>query len=150
MLALSRTRGQTRGPGSGERLGLGPRLGLLRNLISLLAASGRRLGLAPTQFERVDTLREACSRPTMSSSDTEVAVDQCDRTGEPTMVGIKRKRSHSSGEEEGESKRKELLNGVVAADTQRPSQKEEENEERVVILDAGAQYGKVGIYIDVG
>ena len=79
----------------------------------------------------------------MSSSETELTVDQCVNSDEPVVVGIKRKRSHSLGEEEGESKRKELPNGVVAADTHRPSGREEEDEERVVILDAGAQYGKV-------
>ena len=79
----------------------------------------------------------------MSSSETEVTVDQCAYSGEPAVVGIKRKRSHSSGDEEGESKRKELPNGVVAADTYLPSGREEEDEEKIVILDAGAQYGKV-------
>ena len=66
----------------------------------------------------------------------------------PLKVGIKRKRSVSpEGEaEKSESKRSELPKGHATAAASPTSQTETEGTpDRVVILDAGAQYGKVGV-----
>ena len=77
----------------------------------------------------------------MSSSPGETAVSVNGGTlegtsGEPVKVGVKRKRTSSTSEEVSENKKTELVNGVSG-------EKEEEEREKVAILDAGAQYGKV-------
>lgn len=82
----------------------------------------------------------------MSSLSVERALN-CDGTLESVKVGVKRKRTPSNEEEEEKSeiKRKELPNGATTTVTSPLSRKEVKDGEKVVILDAGAQYGKVGL-----
>lgn len=86
----------------------------------------------------------------MASLPVQVAVNcekQRDNALTSVKVGVKRKRTPSSGEEEGEKtecKKEELVNGPSTAVASQAGHEEEEKAERVVILDAGAQYGKVG------
>lgn len=82
----------------------------------------------------------------MSSLSVELALNG-DCPVEGVKVGVKRKRTPSSSGEEGEnsdSKRKELPNGAITTVASPSKRKEAEDEEKVAILDAGAQYGKVG------
>ena len=83
----------------------------------------------------------------MSASSLDVVVTNdtmVDSHGDGERVGIKRKRTPSpSGEREAPRKRSWQQNGSMA-DTKQSSEDEGERErERVAILDAGAQYGKV-------
>lgn len=82
----------------------------------------------------------------MSSSTVEV-VASCEnqsRSSEDAAakVGFKRKRTPSP-EPQGENKRTALPNGTAGTSTQLIEQEAEQERERVAILDAGAQYGKV-------
>lgn len=81
----------------------------------------------------------------MSSLSVERALN-CDGSLEGVKVGVKRKRTPSSEEEEEKSevKRKELPNGATTTVASPLSRKEVKEWEKVAILDAGAQYGKVG------
>ena len=81
----------------------------------------------------------------MSSTTEETAVSVNGQTAsdQPMKVGVKRKRTPSlEGKErrESESKKRELVNGVT------DSSEGEEEREKVAILDAGAQYGKVRVH----
>ena len=86
----------------------------------------------------------------MSSSPVEVAANDDNQTvGSPEQVkvGVKRKRASSSGSgaeevEKSESKKQLLPNGAAKIAAPLAVQEGEEME-RVAILDAGAQYGKV-------
>lgn len=78
----------------------------------------------------------------MSSSTVEVVVGCENPSEDSTKVGLKRKRTLSP-EAQGENKRSALPNGTVVAATQLAKQEAEQERERVAILDAGAQYGKV-------
>ena len=78
----------------------------------------------------------------MSSSTVEVVVGCENPSEDSTKVGLKRKRTPSP-EAQRENKRSALPNGTVDAATQLAKQEAEQERERVAILDAGAQYGKV-------
>lgn len=80
----------------------------------------------------------------MSSAKRETTVSlngrtNSDKTGEPPKVGVKRKRTPSQESPGNDNKRKGLVNGVEEVTLS----SEMEERERVAILDAGAQYGKV-------
>ena len=80
----------------------------------------------------------------MSSTVSETAVSVNGQTAgqtsdEPVKVGVKRKRTPSTEEQESESKKTGLANGAV----ENSGREGGEVRERVAILDAGAQYGKV-------
>lgn len=86
----------------------------------------------------------------MSSLSVERALN-CDGPLEGAKVGVKRKRTPSSEEEEEKSeiKRKELPNGATTTVASPLSRKEVKEWEKIVILDAGAQYGKVVLSVDI-
>ena len=80
----------------------------------------------------------------MSSTVGETAVSVNGQTAgqtsdEPVKVGVKRKRTPSTEEQESESTKIGLVNGAVENSRSEGG----EVRERVAILDAGAQYGKV-------
>lgn len=83
----------------------------------------------------------------MSSLSVERALNG-DGSLEGVKVGVKRKRTPSSEEEDEKSeiKRKELPNGATTTVASPLSRKEVE---KVVILDAGAQYGKVELVVNI-
>lgn len=81
----------------------------------------------------------------MSSSTVEVVVgceNQSHSSEDSTKVGLKRKRTPSP-ETQGGNKRSALPNGTADTATQLAEHEVEQERERVAILDAGAQYGKV-------
>ena len=80
---------------------------------------------------------------TSSKADVVVAVNGETAPGEKQIkVGVKRKRTPSLEDDASDSsKRKEVPNGVTAVQDGGVG---DEATERVAILDAGAQYGKVG------
>lgn len=87
---------------------------------------------------------------TMSSATDETVVPINGQTvgetsDQPAKVGVKRKRTPSLDEREGEEpsgKKKELINGT----SETSEGVEEDEREKVAILDAGAQYGKVSVH----
>ena len=84
----------------------------------------------------------------MSSSPVEVAANGENQTvgsSEQVKVGVKRKRASSSGAEEAEKSesKKQLFPNCAAKIAAPLAAQEGEEMERVAILDAGAQYGKV-------